>query len=103
MALKDIRAEDEVFLREGALGVGAVREVRPDSLLVWLEGWGEATLGAEHVAAAHDGKVVLDPHALPDDMRDRLLHAHDGEFRDPAAIAGDQPPPRGDEAGETDA
>ena len=95
MALKDIRAEDEIFLREGALGIGAVREVRPDSLLVWLEGWGEATLGAGHVASAHDGKVLLDADALPADMRDRLRHAHDAELRDPAAIAGDQPPADG--------
>ena len=96
MALKDIRVEDELFLRDGRLGIGAVREVRADSLLVWLEGWGETTLEPRHIAAAHDGKVVLDPSELPSEMRDGLLRAHDGELRDPAALAGDQPLPKGD-------
>ena len=98
MSLKEIAAEQEVFLREGGTGVGTVREVRPDSLLVWFENVGEREIGPEHVAAAHDGKVVLDAGALPDDLRAALGHARDGEMDDPAAFAGDQAPPPGDAA-----
>lgn len=96
MSLSEIAAENEIFLRDGGTGVGAVRLVRPDSLLAWFEGHGEAELRAEHIASAHDGKVVLDPSALPPDLLEALRHAHDGEIRDPAAIPGDQPPPAGD-------
>ena len=85
MALRDIRAEDEVFLGEGTVGVGAVREVRAGTLLVWFERAGEHEIGPEHVASAHDGKVILDRAALPADLAERLDHAHDAERRDGGA------------------
>ena len=81
MALKDIRAEDEIFVAEGTRGVGAVRVVRPDHLLAMFEGYGEIELRAENIAAAHDGKVIVRPETLPDDLRDRLPRIHDGETR----------------------
>jgi hypothetical protein len=84
MPLSSIRAEDEVFAAEGQVGIGAVREVRPDTLLVHVEGYGEVEIGPDHIAAAHDGKVVLRPETLPPRLREHLGHAHDGEFDDPS-------------------
>jgi hypothetical protein len=89
MPLREIRVEDEVFAAEGQLGVGAVRVVEPDHLLVYIEGYGEVRIGPENIAAAHDGKVVLDPATLDPALAERLGHVHDGEMRDPAA-----PPPK---------
>jgi hypothetical protein len=84
MPLSTIRAEDEVFLAEGEVGVGAVRDVRPRTLLVFIEGYGDVEIGPEHIAAAHDGKVVLNREALDDRLREHLAHVHDREYRDPS-------------------
>ena len=81
MALSDIRTEDEVFTAEGTRGIGAVRAVHPDHLLVNFEGYGDVELQADAIASAHDGKVIVKPDALPADLRDRLPHIHDGETR----------------------
>ncbi|MGB3556546.1 MAG: hypothetical protein WBA25_18105 [Jannaschia sp.] len=84
MPLSTIRIEDEVFAAEGETGIGAVREVRPDRLLVHFEGFGEVELGPDHILSAHDGKVLVDPEKLPADLRERLPHIHDGEYRRPS-------------------
>ncbi len=84
MALKDIRVEDEVFASEGQIGIGAVRIVRPKTLLVQIEGFGEIEIGPDHIASAHDGKVVLKLDALDPKLREHLAHAHDLEYKDPA-------------------
>ncbi len=81
MPLSMIRIEDEVFVAEGAVGIGAVREVTPKTLTVYFEGYGDVELGPDHIASAHDGKVVVDPTKLPQDLQDRLDHIHDGEYR----------------------
>lgn len=84
MSLREIRTEDEVFTAEGTVGVGAIREVHPDYLVAYFEGYGTHRLHAEDIRAAHDGKVIVDPERLPDDLRDRLPHIHDGEMRRPS-------------------
>ncbi len=82
MPLSTIRIEDEVFIRDGETGIGAVREVRPDTLIVYFEGYGDIVIGPEQIASAHDGKVMVRPETLPDDLQARLDHIHDGEYRD---------------------
>jgi hypothetical protein len=82
MPLSTIRAEDEVFIRDGEPGIGAVRTVKPDTLIVYFEGFGEVTIGPEQIASAHDGKVLVKPETLPGDLQARLDHIHDGEIRD---------------------
>ena len=44
MPLSTIRIEDEVFAAEGAVGIGAVREVTPKTLTVYFEGYGDVEL-----------------------------------------------------------
>ncbi|HTR51888.1 MAG TPA: hypothetical protein VMJ10_14330, partial [Kofleriaceae bacterium] len=46
--------------------IGAVREVNPDHVVVYLENAGDFIVRGPHVKSAHDGKLVLDPrHAEP--------------------------------------
>ena len=85
MSLASIRAEDEVFASEGQIGIGAVRVVHPASLLVQIEGYGEIEIGPEHIASAHDGKVLLNLDTLDQKLRDHIAHAHDQEYRNPGA------------------
>ncbi|MEM7487938.1 MAG: hypothetical protein AAF390_02315 [Pseudomonadota bacterium] len=94
MPLSTIRAEDEVFVHDGETGIGAVREVRPDKLLVHFEGYGEVLIGPEHIASAHDGKVLVKPETLPGDLQARLDHIHDTELRNPAQAEYQEPPER---------
>lgn len=70
-----------VFVADGELGVGAVREVRPDSreLVVNIENGGDFTLPASAVRDVHSGKVILDVERLPGDVRLALKHPHDAE------------------------
>ena len=81
MSLKQIKVEDEVFVSEGTRGVGAVRAVRPDHLLVNFEGYGDVELRAENIAAAHDGKVIVRVDTLPPHLQDLLPRVHSGETR----------------------
>lgn len=88
MSLSTIRVEDEVFVTDGETGIGAVREVRPDALTVYFEGYGEVEIGPDHIASAHDGKVMLKRDTLPTDLQDKLDHIHDAEYRRPSDVGG---------------
>ena len=82
MSLADITPEWEVFASEGTTGIGGIRAVRPDHLLVHVENYGEVNITADQIASAHDGKVILNLAALPADLLDAIGHAHDGEAKD---------------------
>ena len=77
-----------VFVADGELGVGAVREVRPDSreLVVNIENGGDFTLPASAVRDVHSGKVILDVERLPGEVRQALEHPHDAEDPSYAAL-----------------
>src|SRR5690348_17523608 len=71
-----------VFVADGELGVGAVREVHASSreLVVNIENGGDFTLPAEAIRDVHEGKVILDVDHLPQAMRKALHHPHDAEY-----------------------
>ncbi|HEV2622529.1 MAG TPA: hypothetical protein VGU65_10640 [Frateuria sp.] len=73
-----------VFVADGDVGVGAVREVHADSreLVVNIENGGDFTLPAEAIRDVHEGKVILDMEHLPQAMREALKHPHDAEDPD---------------------
>jgi hypothetical protein len=57
---------DQVYLDGNDEEIGAVRQVTPDSVVVYVENAGDFVVRGPHVKAAHDGKLVLDPkHAEP--------------------------------------
>lgn len=79
MRLSDIRRDWQVFARDGAVAIGAVRDVSATAIEVYIEAYGDVTLDPDQIASAHDEKVVLDLAALPEDLRDAIKRAHDGE------------------------
>jgi hypothetical protein len=70
-----------VFVADGEVGVGAVRQVRADQqeLVVNIQNGGDFTLPASAIRAVHEGKVVLDVERLPQPVRRALEHPHDAE------------------------
>jgi len=84
MPLSMIEIDDEIFAADGEVGIGAVRKVTPTKLICYFEGYGDIELGPEQIVSAHDGKVLINPASLPQDLQDRLEHIHDGEYRRPS-------------------
>lgn len=60
--MQQIEIGQMVFLRDGEVGVGAVREVRKDGaeLVINIENGGDFVLPASVVRDVHSGKVMLD-------------------------------------------
>src|SRR5215468_10835236 len=59
-----VQVGDQVFLEEGGEEIGAVRRVAKDHIVIYIEGAGDFTLNGPEIAAAHDGKLRLDPAKL---------------------------------------
>lgn len=59
-----IQVGDQIFLEEGGEEIGAVRMVAKDHVVIYIEGAGDFTLNGPEIAAAHDGKVRLNPEKL---------------------------------------
>jgi hypothetical protein len=67
------------FLAEGKEGIGAVREVGGDHIIVYVENGGEFRVPRTAVRKVHDHKVILDPHKLDKALLTAVGHAHDRE------------------------
>ena len=80
-----------VFVADGEVGVGAVRQVRRDGqqLIVNVENGGDFELPISAVRDVHSDKVILDVDRLPEPMREALRHPHDAEYPDPTYAATD--------------
>jgi hypothetical protein len=74
-----VQVGDHVFLEEGGEEIGAVRKVAKDHVVIYIEGSGDYTLTGPEIAAAHDGKLRLDPAKLPAELLDAARAAHDAE------------------------
>ncbi|MCA9673579.1 MAG: hypothetical protein H6709_10355 [Kofleriaceae bacterium] len=70
---------DQAYLEDGGEEVGAVREVHPTELVVYVEGAGDFVVPATAVRDVHHGKIILDFEALAPAMRAAVQHAHDAE------------------------
>ena len=73
---------DQLYLDEGELPFGAVREVAPGGepqLRIHIENGGDFMVGLNAVRAVHYGKVILEKSHLPSALRQAIRHAHDGE------------------------
>jgi len=79
MPTRNVTADFEVFAREGESAIGAVREIHPDHLIVWIENRGDTRIEAAHIARAHDGKVLLESEGLPEELLEAIEHARDAE------------------------
>lgn len=85
---KDIEEGFMVFVVDGELGVGAVREVRNGGaeFLVNIQNGGDFVIPASAIRDVHSGKVMLDIQRLDEDVRRALAHPHDAEYRQYAAV-----------------
>ena len=77
-----IEAGFMVFILEGREGIGAVREVLPEGLVIYVENAGEFTVPMAAVRRVHDQKVMLDPRRLAKALLTAVGHAHDNEDPD---------------------
>ena len=69
----------ETFVNDGDADFGAVREVSPDGLLVYVENAGEFRVPLGAVRDVHSHKVILDCRKLDPALRRAIGHAHDAE------------------------
>lgn len=71
-----IQVGDQIFLEEGGEEIGAVRMVAKDHVVIYIEGAGDFTITGPEIAAAHDGKVRLDPTKLAPALQAAAQAAH---------------------------
>jgi hypothetical protein len=69
----------QVYLDEGGEEIGAVRNVGPDYVVVYVEGAGDFTLTGVEVRSAHDGKLILDRSKVDPRLLEAVRHAHEKE------------------------
>lgn len=74
-----IREGFDVFVHDGEHAFGAVREVQPKAIVVYVENKGDFTVPMGAVQAVHDEKVILNCSQLDLDLRRAIGHAHDAE------------------------
>ncbi len=67
------------FVAEGSAGIGAVRGVAPDRLVIYVENAGEFIVPMTAVTSVHDQKVMLSPRHLDKALLDAIGHVHDSE------------------------
>ncbi|HEY1706640.1 MAG TPA: hypothetical protein VGG10_00135 [Rhizomicrobium sp.] len=68
-----------VFVHDGEKAFGAVRQVHPHEIVVYIENAGDFAVPVSAVKEVHDEKVVLDRGKLAHDLQKAIVHAHQGE------------------------
>ena len=69
----------QAFVSDGGEEFGAVREVSPTELVIYVENAGNFRVPREAVEAVHSQKVVLSCAKLDRRLREAINHAHDAE------------------------
>ncbi|GAB1595709.1 hypothetical protein [Lysobacter claricitrinus] len=75
-----------VFVVDGGVGVGAVRETRRDEFVINIQNAGDFVLPVSAVRDVHSGKVLLDLQRLDDNVLEALRHVHDAESPEYAVV-----------------
>ena len=81
MPHEQIREGFDVFVHDGDKAFGAVRQVRKEEIVVYVENGGDFVVSMKAVRDAHDEKVILDCGKLDLSLRRAIGHAHEGEDR----------------------
>ena len=74
-----IKVGYQAFLSDGAEEFGAIRQVFPDALLVFVENAGEFRVPLDSVSAVHSQKVIFDCKKISSHLLRAINHAHDDE------------------------
>ena len=69
---EQIREGFDVFLHDGAGNVGAVRQVRRDAIIVYVENSGDFEVPFSAIKDAEAEKVILDAAKLPPKMLEAI-------------------------------
>ena len=77
--MEPIQEGYDVFLHDGDKAFGAVRQVRHNEIVVYIENGGDFAVPAAAVKEVHDQKVVLDSAKLDERLREAIRRAHSGE------------------------
>ena len=79
MASERIEEGFEVYLHDGEAGFGAVRQIRPAEIVIYVENAGDFTVPLSAVRDVHDEKVILDIAKLGHDLKQAIGRAHQVE------------------------
>ena len=74
-----IEVGDQAFVSDGGEEFGAIREVSPEGLVVYVENAGDFRVSFDAVHAVHARKVIFDCRKLDTSLRRAIGHAHDAE------------------------
>ena len=94
MVREQIQDGFEVYVHDGDVAFGAVRQVAPGGrpeIVVYVENAGDFSIPLSAVRDVHDEKVVLDCGKLERKLREAIGHAHTAE--DPNIAAKPDEPP----------
>jgi hypothetical protein len=94
MAAEQIEEDFQVLVHDGDVAFGAVREVRSDAIVIYVENAGDFTVPLSAVRDVHDEKVILDCAKLDRRLKEAIGHAHLAE--DPNVA--DEPDEPGEES-----
>jgi hypothetical protein len=77
---EQIEVGQMVFVADGEMGIGAVRETRGAEVVVNIQNAGDIVLPMEAIRDVHSGKVILDVQRLEPGVLEALRHVHDAEL-----------------------
>ena len=77
--LEKVQPEFPAFVGEGTEPVGAVREVMPHALRLYIENAGDFEIPETAIKSVHDGKVMLASYALDTALLEAIRHRRDRE------------------------
>jgi hypothetical protein len=76
---ENIEVGYQVFVSDGGEECGAIREVSPSELIVYVENAGDFVVPRTAVKSVHSQKVILECAQLDRRLRKAIGHAHDAE------------------------
>jgi hypothetical protein len=82
MAMERIEVDFEVFMHDGEVAFGAVREISPGGrpeIVIYIENAGDFTVPLSAVRDVHDEKVILDCAKVGRELKAAIGHAHAAE------------------------
>ena len=76
---QQIKVGFQAFVSDGGDEFGAVREIFPESVVVYVENSGDFVIPLDSVESVHAQKVVFTCDKLAPPLRQAIGHAHDAE------------------------
>ena len=76
---EQIRVDLPVFLHDGDVAIGAVHDIKPGSIEIYIENSGDFSIPRSAVHDVHFNKVILDGRKLDKEVHDAIGRAHVAE------------------------